>query len=240
MAKVTTSTYLTANLELKTVARVRDEKGRFIKGESPKTYKPKSLDVARILEKKAQSSTSIKQFQSKIRYTLGEKSDDMIKKGYHQLLDNVVDSGIGDKDLAKFFLVMNDLGPYGLDDFYDKYSNFLDNMYDYYNVHKDDEITFIGNRKQKMQRVLNGEKDVSGFFSRAGYTDKELEDRLTKIAYDDFKRENPDYTDDMLINFQSEINNDPDFIYRNYLNNHYNDVYNKVSDIKGKGTYTSF
>ena len=231
MAKVTTSTYLTANLELKTVARVRDEKGRFIKGESPKIYKPQSRDIARISDKKAQSSTSIKQFQSKIRYTLGDKSNQMIEKGYAQLLDNVVDSGIGDKDLSKFFLVMDDLGPSGLDDLYEKYPDFIDNMYDYYKVEKDDEITFISNRKQKMHRILNGNKKTHGFLERAGYTDKELEDRLTKIAYDDFKRENPDYTDDMLINFQTQINNDKNFIYRNYLNNHYNDVYDKVKNL---------
>lgn len=228
MAKLTTSTYLTANLEVKTIVRARDEHGRFIKGETPKVIKTASFDVARVVSKKAQSATSIKQFQSRIRYVIGDKSQEKIRHGYEQIIDTVIDSGIGDKDKAKFFLVMSELGPNGFDDLYNKYPEYIDNLYEYYKVEKDDEITFISNRKQKMHRLLNGSAKNSGFFSRAGYSDKMVEDKLRDIAYKDFRVNNPNPTDKQVELFKKQMVRNPNFIYDNYLRNHYNDVFDSL------------
>lgn len=228
MVKITTSTYLTSNLEIKTIVRARDEHGRFIKGESPKTVKTASFDVARVVNKKAQTSTSIKQFQSRIRYVIGDKSQEKINRGYEQILDTVIDSGIGDKDKAKFFLVMDKLGPSGFDDLYNKYPEYIDSMYDYYRVEKDDEIKFISNRKQKMHRMLNGTSKVKGFFNRVGFSDNEIEKELTDIAMSDFRKKYPNPTDKQIDQFKHQLNRNPNFIYSNYLDNHYNDVFDKL------------
>ena len=232
--KITTSTQLTSNLEIKVTARARDERGRFVKlddGKTKKTFTVSSFDKARLLSKKAKESKSFKQFEGRAKYVIGDKGIEHIEKGYLVLVDTVIDSGIGDKDLAKFLLTMSELGPEGLDNFYNNYSEFLDDMYQYYKTEKDDEIISISNRKQKMHKTLNGVGNTNGFFSRAGYDDEKLTAKLTEIAQNDYITQHPNATPEQITKFMQKMERNPNFIYKNYLDNHYNDYRIKI---KGK------
>ena len=221
MGKVTTTTYLTSNLELKTIVRERDDKGRFVKG-GKKEFKPSSFDVGRVLEKKAETSVSLKQFESRARYVLGGKTDKKMKEGYEQILNTVIDSNVGDKGLASFFMVMNDLGPEGFDRLYQQYPEYIDSMYDYYSENKDGQIVKISNRKQKMKDMLYGSGD-NGFLSRAGYSEADIKAKLTKIAIEDAKHNNLSEADVL-----KKIQKDPNYIYRSYLTYHYDETFKKV------------
>lgn len=223
MPKLTTNVKLNANLQYEYKVYQRDSKGRFM---GSKKFVVSSFSQVRQLETKVRTAKTVKQFESRAKYTLGEKSYQKKVNGFNQLMDNVYSNGASDKYDAMFMWLMRKLGLDGLDSYYDAYPEELDKMYKTgspmsTSERGDENIIESRQERQSRVRTQNTER-IKEMIRNAGYTEEMIRQVMIRIYREDNPQLSYEQQNKALQNFNLP--------YVNYLKNHWFISYEEMGE----------
>ena len=224
MPKLTTNVRLNSNLQYEYRVYQRDSRGRFM---GSKKFVVSSFSQVRQLETKVRTAKTVKQFESRAKYTLGDKSYQKKVNGFNQLMDNVYSNGSSDKYDAMFMWLMRKLGLDGLDSYYDAYPEELDKMYKtgsppYATAERGDEnIIETRQERQSKVRTQNTER-IKEMIRNAGYTEEMIRQDMIRIYREDNPQLSTEQQDKALQNFNLP--------YINYLKNHWFISYEEMGE----------
>ena len=214
MPKLTTSVRLNANLQYEYRVIQRNEKGQI---QGWKKFILSENTQVRQLQTKVKTVKSISQFESRAKYTLGEKSYQKKVNGFNQLMDNVYIGGSSNKYDAMFMWLMRKLGPDGLDNLYQAYPEDVDKAYRPYEKSNDDERgdkNIIETRQERQTRTRKQNKEnILKLIADAGYSEEYIRQDMIRIFIED----NPQLTEEQI---QKKLSN-PNMPYINYLEKHF-------------------
>lgn len=223
MPKLTSNVKLNANLQYEYKVYQRDNKGRFM---GNKKFIVSSFSQVRQLETKVRTAKTVKQFESRAKYTLGEKSYQKKVNGFNQLMDNVYSNGASDKYDAMFMWLMRKLGLDGLDSYYDAYPEELDKMYKTgspmsTSERGDENIIETRQERQSRVRTQNTER-IKEMIRNAGYTEEMIRQDMIRIYREDNPQLSYEQQNKALQNFNLP--------YVNYLKNHWFISYEEMGE----------
>lgn len=223
MPKLTTNVRLNSNLQYEYRVYQRDNKGRFMRS---KKFVVSSFSQVRQLETKVRTAKTVKQFESRAKYTLGEKSYQKKVNGFNQLMDNVYTNGASDKYDAMFMWLMRKLGLDGLDSYYDAYPEELDKMYKTgspmsTSERGDENIIETRQERQSRVRTQNTER-IKEMIRNAGYTEEMIRQDMIRIYREDNPQLSYEQQNKALQNFNLP--------YVNYLKNHWFISYEEMGE----------
>ena len=223
MPKLTTNVKLNSNLQYEYRVYQRDNKGRFM---GSKKFVVSSFSQVRQLETKVRTAKTVKQFESRAKYTLGEKSYQKKVNGFNQLMDNVYSNGASDKYDAMFMWLMRKLGLDGLDSYYDAYPEELDKMYKTgspmsTSERGDENIIETRQERQSRVRTQNTER-IKEMIRNAGYTEEMIRQDMIRIYREDNPQLSYEQQNKALQNFNLP--------YVNYLKNHWFISYEEMGE----------
>lgn len=223
MPKLTTNVRLNSNLQYEYRVYQRDSRGRFM---GSKKFVVSSFSQVRQLETKVRTAKTVKQFESRAKYTLGDKSYQKKVNGFNQLMDNVYSNGSSDKYDAMFMWLMRKLGLDGLDSYYDAYPEELDKMYKTgspmtTSERGDENIIETRQEKQSRVRTQNTER-IKEMIRNAGYTEEMIRQDMIRI----YREDNPNLSYEQQNKALQNLN----LPYINYLKNHWFISYEEMGE----------